>query len=169
MSKQPDTHALSRKPRRLRRGARLAIAFVAGTVVLSGAGLASAGPAAAAGWCVEPVCPRIENGLGRSDLMLAKDWCGNAQILYRDDPPCGRGSRKRILAPGEVSPKNEDWDAFRIEKRCFMTYSVERWDWFRTPPIFWRFDRRLGSNTTNTWIRVHNNDWATIGRKDCGR
>lgn len=149
-----------------RRLALLALAMA--PLTMTGAGVASAATSTAApvpqataqpasSWCVYPFCSETENdSLG--SILVAHDWCGSAQRLSRESPPCGWSDKHYWLASGKHTNPSQDWDTFRVDGGCIVHYHI---NYTGGKQIV---DRR---GRGSQWIRVHNDQTAFIDYDSC--
>ncbi|NGN68314.1 hypothetical protein G5C51_31000 [Streptomyces sp. A7024] len=137
--------------------------YAAAAVLLAGLGAGLGIPTARAvgSGCLPGLCSRTVNDSG-GPVLVAHDWCGDAERLQQDAPPCGAAPSDRRLVSGERTPLADDWDAFRVDAgRCY------RFD--ITGPLRGRsaetVDRR--GESTGAWIRIHNDETAVIRARAC--
>jgi len=110
-------------------------------------------------WCVYPLCSETENdSLGY--VLVAHDWCGGAERLSQEAPPCGSGDETLWLAPGYHTDPYEDWDTFRVDGGCVVNYHI---NYGGSTQVVNRQGR--GSQ----WIRVHDDQTAFIDYDSCWR
>jgi hypothetical protein len=110
--------------------------------------------------CRSGLCSQIENS-SQYWVYLARDWCGTANYIYNNTPPCGPSGTQhptRYLDPNVTTPQFQDWDSFRVDAGWKYNYTV----YFRGC-ICWsnRSVDRRGSSTA-AWVRVHDNEVAVI-------
>lgn len=137
----------------------LAMVFVAATVaVVPGT------PAQAGSSCSYPLCSETANRLpAGAYVAVARDWCGNAELLNQNNPPCGAGTLIDYIPSGATTPAHQDWDAFRVEIGCtvfFERYSVL--DGWEGPEV-------AVAGTVHKWVRIHNDQTAYIQARTCGQ
>jgi hypothetical protein len=139
---------------RLIRGVVIAGLVIAGAVVTAPASHAD-------GSCVYPLCSETYNSSDQS-VIVAHDWCGNAERLSQDAPPCGWSDPTKVLFPGDHTPSTEDWDAFRVDAGCLYAYQVYSvlTGWGDAQTV----DRR---GRGNQWIRVHDDQTAYVRTQTC--
>ncbi|WP_419995445.1 hypothetical protein [Streptomyces boninensis] len=138
---------------------RLAAAAVLGTV-LAAAGIPMA--RAAGSGCFPGLCSRTANDSG-APVLVAHDWCGDAEKLLQNAPPCGAAATDHRLATGARTPLADDWDAFRVDAgRCYRFDVTGPLSSGRTTETV---DRRAAA--TGAWIRIHNDETAEIRAQQC--
>jgi hypothetical protein len=126
--------------------------------------LVATAPSSSAGdHCVPPLCSRIVND-SPYWIVIARNWCGDEEYLVRNDPPCGAGQEVTLNA-GDSTPVavNEDWDTFRVDAGFCYIWTIWRLD---LSSDSWYWD--LTGSDTHAWVRVHNDERATIQAQDCG-
>ncbi len=135
----------------------LAMAIVAAAVVVVPGTAAQAGAS-----CTYPLCSEVANRLpAGAYVAVAHNWCGNADILYQNAAPCA-GQVADYIASGTTTPPHEDWDGFRVENGCSVTYQ------FYSVLTGWTMQLNIvAAGSTHIWIRVHNDDTAYILSRSC--
>ena len=139
--------------------------FIGGAVVagLIGLGaLLTAPPALAGASCHYPLCSETYNKANHG-VSVARNWCGNAQRLSQEIPPCGPGAQIIRLNPGVHTNAREDWDAFQVNGDCVVQYQIYS-SIARHMFALQTIDRRGGGSQ---WVRVHNDQTAYIRSISC--
>lgn len=113
-------------------------------------------PSSAGSSCSYPLCSSIANrsGLG---VYIAHDWCGNAEQLTQNSPPCGAQPTDHWLANGDGTPSHEDWDTFRVD--AGWCYKIRTWH--KIGYNSYATINRIGQST-GVWVRVHDDQIAFI-------
>lgn len=142
-------------------------ALVTTALVITGAGVATATPTSAhrpastvqpaSSWCVYPFCSETDNeSLG--SILVAHDWCGNAERLSQEAPPCGSSDDNYWLTSGESTDPYQDWDTFRVDDGCVVEFHINYTGGEQTV-------NRQGRGSQ--WIRIHDDQTAFIDYGSC--
>jgi hypothetical protein len=136
----------------------LSVALLAVGVSISGQS-ASADPAPAGEWCIEPYCGDVDNDSSPHAIRVANCWPNGAtEREYGDELNCGNSSNKaNVPSGGDGDDYFADVDAFRAYRGCVTTAS-----W--APGSAWIFDRR---GRDSMWVRVHNDENVRITGITC--
>ncbi|MFI6097026.1 hypothetical protein ACIA8G_15800 [Lentzea sp. NPDC051213] len=130
----------------------LAALGLAAAALMSTAGMAQAAPAGdfeTMGGCIGNICGSVMNE-SNNHLWAIKDW---------GDTGPKPDSRWMYLAPGDETPRGEDWDGFWVP--CNASGRIAAW----VPPGFWQW--RDFSLSAGQYKKISTYEDAHVRHQSC--
>ena len=135
----------------------LLAALIMGAITL----LVPAQSAQAGTFCVNPLCGEVANRLpSGAYVAVIRNWCGDASTLNQNNPPCA-GSQPAYIASGTTTNPDQDWDGFRIEIGCTVSYQI--WQVVGG----WQSTKTASAGSVHKWIKISNDQTAYIRSRSC--